>query len=185
MGFGKTPNELKNQIVNSFILNKIYNEEDSAPVKVSVLTDEVLAFSQNTLNPGSVKRFLDRLEAKQKISFTNYGKTEVVLTENEKTRIFNLSQQYNESVNDIKLKIDGELASYGIAYDLNRIVAMFSDFFDDNFNKEIELEDNDGDNTKYNNYAYLLKSIQSEGFTEEQASEIFKKVIVISKSNNI
>ena len=185
LGFGKTPNELKNQIVNSFILNKIYNEEDSAPVKVSVLTDEVLAFSQNTLNPGSVKRFLDSLEAKQKISFTNYGKTEVVLTENEKARIYNLSQQYNETVNDIKLKIAGELASYGIAYDLDRIVAMFSDFFDDNFNKEIELEDNDGDNTKYNNYAYLLKSIQSEGFSEEQASEIFKKVIVISKSNNI
>lgn len=185
LGFGKTPNELKNQIVNSFILNKIYNEEDSAPVKVSVLTDEVLAFSQNTLNAESVKRFLVRLEAKQKISFTNCGKTEVVLTENEKERISNLSQQYNEAVNDIKLKIDGELASYGIAYDLDRIVSMFSDFFDDNFNKEIELEDEDGDNTKYNNYAYLLKSIQNEGFTEEQASEIFKKVIVISKSNNV
>lgn len=185
LGFGKTPNELKNQIVNSFILNKIYNEEATAPVTVSVLTDEVLAFSQNTLNAESVKRFLARLEAKQKISFTNCSKTEVVLTENEKERISNLSQQYNEAVNDIKLKIDAELASYGIAYDLDRIVAMFSDFFDDNFNKEIELEEEDGDNTKYNNYAYLLKSIQNEGFTEVQANEIFRKVIVISKSNNV
>lgn len=57
LSFGKTPNELKNQIVNSFILNKIYNEENEQPVKVSVLIDEALAFSQNTLNLDSIRRF--------------------------------------------------------------------------------------------------------------------------------
>lgn len=185
LSFGKTPNELKNQIVNSFILNKIYNDENEKPVKVSVLIDEVLAFSQNTLNPDSIRRFLSRLESKKRINFTNVGKTEVVLTDNERERISNLSQQYNESVGDVKLKINEELKTYGISFDLDHIVSMFSDFFDDNFNKEIELGENEGDLYRYSNYAFLLKSIQNEGFSEQQAKEIFKKVVLISKTNDV
>lgn len=185
LSFGKTPNELKNQIVNSFILNKIYNEEEEKPVKVSVLIDEVLAFSQNTLNPESIRRFLSRLESKKWINFTNVGKTEVVLTDIERERISNLSQQYNEAVGDVKLKINEELRTYGISFDLDHIVSMFSDFFDDNFNKEIELGENEGDLYRYSNYAYLLKSIQNEGFSEQQSKEIFKKVVLISKTNDV
>lgn len=128
---------------------------------------------------------MSRLESKKRITFTNVGKTEVVLTDIERERISNLSQQYNEAVGDIKLKINEELKTYGISFDLDHIVSMFSDFFDDNFNKEIEISENEGDLYRYNNYAFLRKSIQNEGYSELQAKEIIKKVVLISKTNDV
>ena len=84
MSFGKKANEIKNHIVESYILNKIYS---SSPQPITKLIEDVKLFSQNSLNDASIKRFFSKMEADKRIDFTNVGKTEVVLTSREKKRL--------------------------------------------------------------------------------------------------
>ena len=182
MSFGKKANEIKNHIVESYILNKIYS---SSPQLITKLIEDVKLFSQNSLNDASIKRFFSKMEADKRIDFTNVGKTEVVLTSREKQRLKDNSDSYALGLSTLKASISSAISELGVNCNVDALLHYFSDFLDDNFNKNIEVSDGDGASKDYSNYSYLISNFEREGLSHKQAEQVFVIIVNACESNKI
>lgn len=182
MSFGKKANEIKNHIVESYILNKIYS---SSPQLITKLIEDVKLFSQNSLNDASIKRFFSKMEADKRIDFTNVGKTEVVLTSREKKRLKDNSDSYALGLSTLKASISSAISELGVNCNVDALLLYFSDFLDDNFNKNIEVSDGDGASKDYSNYSYLISNFEREGLSHKQAEQVFVIIVNACESNKI
>lgn len=182
LSFGKSTNDLKNQIVNSFILNKVYNTN---PLACDVIVSEVQAFSNNTLGSDAIRRFISKLHSNKQLEYTNAGKTAVTLTPTERQRLDSLSAKYAESIQRFKNQLEAELSTIGIIYEIDAILDAFSEFFNDNFNNDILAGIDNDSFQQYKNYTDLKRGLLKLGFSEVQTEELFRKVVLISKNNDI
>lgn len=182
LSFGKTANEVKNKIVDSFILNRIFNNE---PKRVTDLISEVDTFSKGSLDKDTTNRFITKLASKPRLHYNNAGGTEVILTDQERSRLQHLSNLYAEAISRLKTLLKSEIDALSSTYDLDKLISIFSDFLDDNFSKDIEVFEGDGDNNTYSNYKYLIRTIEQEGFSHEDALKVYKILVTASKSNKV
>ena len=181
MSFGKKANEVKNHIIDSYILNKIYI---SSPQSVSQLIDDVKIFSKDSLNESSIKRFFAKLESAKRLEFTNSGKTEVILTQKENVRLKEITNSYATALGTLKVAISAAIQPLGVLCDVDKLIHFFSEFLDDNFNKDIEVSTGDG-SPRYINYSYLISNFESLGFSHDQSERVFESIVTACEANKI
>ncbi len=184
MSFGKKANEVKNHIIESYILNKIFISSPH-PQSVPQLIEEVKMFSQNSLSESSIKRFFTKMEGDKRLEFTNLGKTEVKLTPKESKRLKEISDSYAIALGTLKANISVSIQPLGVLCNVDKLLHFFSEFLDDNFNKDIEISSGDGSSREYSNYSYLISNIEREGYTHEQAEQVFRIIVTACESNKV
>lgn len=64
------------------------------------------------------------------------------------------------------------------------MVKAFSDFLDDNFSRDINIESDDTSNT-YSNYQNLIALIEAQGFSRIEAEKVYKIIVTASKDNKV
>lgn len=186
INYGNTSNKIKNRIIESFILNFVYKKEDV--VSIDSLVKEVIAFSKQSLNEGSIRSILGNL-IPNKLDYKSTTKKEVKLTESEHERIKAAQENYQTLVNRLLAEVESVLDGYGLKGQTQEVYERLKKFFECNCLSIIKImkdEDGEASNQRSEEYIEDFKEVlKSLGCADEQLDELFKKLLRICSLNDI
>ena len=185
INYGNTSNKIKNRIVESFILNFVYNE---SVVSIEKLTNEVVAFSRQSLNKNSIRSIIGRL-IPDKLQWSNTLKKEVLLVNEEKKRIEDALSGYKVLVERLVIEIENLLDGYGLKGETQNVYKQLKVFFENNCLSIIKLiyeEDSEASNERSEEYIEEFKRfLKYIGCPEEKKNELFKALLQICSMNDV
>ena len=186
INYGNTSNKIKNRIVESFILNRVYKKDGA--LSIEIIVNEVVAFSKQSLNEGSVRSIIGTL-IPEKLKYDGVSKKEVVLNEDEKKRIEAALDSYTMLMNRLMTDIETLLEGYGMKAKTQEVYDHLKRFFDDNCMSIIQVM-NEGDGEKSNERSdeYIddfKKFLKDIGCNEGKEGELFKGLLKICQMNDV
>lgn len=186
INYGNTSNKIKNRIVESYILNNVYKH--SGCVAVDQLIKEVIAFSRQSLSEGSIKNLISKL-IPEKLNYRNAQKKEVLLNEDESTRIKTALDSYQTLVNRLLIEIENLLDGYGMKEQTQEVYTRLKRFFENNCMSIIKImNEDDGEACNERSEEYIdefKKVLKNLGCPEEKRDELFKALLHICAMNDV
>lgn len=186
INYGNTSNKIKNRIVESFILNHVYRKNGEA--SVDKLVKEVVAFSRQSLTDGSIRGLIGRM-IPSKMKYVNSYKRDVILVEEEKTRIRTALESYELMVNRLLAEIENLLDEYGLKNKTQAVYDRLKLFFESNCLSIIKLMgEQDGEpslartDEYINDFVQFLKDI---GCPDTRCDELFSGLLRICQLNDV
>lgn len=172
ISFGNTTTEIKSQIIDSYILHYLL-ENDS--LKLSTLKDSTENYIGKSLNENFFKRIIDNLKQKNKIEYVDTLKTQIRLSANEKIRLDKVLQDFNENKELFLLFFKDILDCYGLSSHFDLILEQLKEFFETNFTIDIkEIYQSELTNNEY----FLLEKFLKFLFGITNSDDISKKIII-------
>lgn len=186
INYGSTTNKIKTRIVDSFILNYVYNE--TTPVEMSELIKRVLDFSQQSLSETSVKGMILKL-LPYRLQYADAGKKTVILSDAEHTRIKSALESYTLSVQRLAADIENVMDGYGLKDKAQQVYEKLKKFFDDNclsLIKVLSEEDGEAGNTRSEKYIDIFKHyLRSIGCPDDKQDCLFRDLLQVCSLNDI
>lgn len=186
INYGSTTNKIKTRIVDSFILNHVYNE--SAPVEMSQLIRQVLDFSQQSLSETSVKGMVLKL-LPNRLQYADSSKKTVILSDAERDRIKSALESYTLSVQRLVADIENVMDGYGLKDKAQQMYEKLKKFFDDNclsLIKVLSEEDGEAGNTRSERYIDIFKHyLRSIGCPDDKVDCLFRDLLQLCSLNDI
>lgn len=186
INYGNTTNKIKNRIVESFISNYLYKKGGKA--SVDTLVKEVVAFSKQSLNEGSIKSILGSMMP-AKLNYETGTKKDVVLKEEESDRIKKALDNYSMLVDRLLTEIESLLENYGLQDRAQVVYEQLKHFFEMNCLSVIKiLKEEDGEASNQRSEEYIeefKKYLCSIGCADEQKDELFKGLLKICAMNDV
>lgn len=180
INYGKSANEIKNIIIDSFIIKQIYK---CGPLPIEEIKTRVKKFSKSTITSSTVTRIVQKLVTKKKLKLDI---NKYILTEAEESNQKSLSDTYYANQSDFTKKLKKILLKYQIdESNKEKILDELYRFFEKNFNIDIqEIEDEVPDRTIFKNYEQLKDFFQNIGINDSTFDEVFKDIIELCKNND-
>ncbi len=186
VNYGNTTNKIKNRIVESFISNFIYKKGGKA--SVDTIVNEVVAFSKQSLNEGSVKSIIGGM-IPAKLNYETGSKKDVILKEEEGDRIKNALENYSMLVDRLMTELESLLENYCLQDRLQEVYERLKHFFEMNCLSIIKIlkeEDGEACNRRSEEYIKVFKKYLCDiGCAEEQTDELFKGLLKICAMNDV
>lgn len=186
INYGNTTNKIKNRIVESFISNHLYKK--GGKENVDALVKEVIAFSKQSLNEGSIMSILGGM-IPAKLNYETNTKKDVVLKEEESDRIKKALENYSLLVDRLLTEIESLLENYGLQDRAQEVYERLKHFFEKNCLSIIKImneEDGEASNQRSEEYIDDFKKyLCSIGCAEEQKDELFKGLLNICAMNDV
>lgn len=183
ISFGNSSNVIKNQIVNSFILHLLQNENELSLIQ---LQEHIDNFSQKTLSKNSCNRLIEKLINNKKIVYANSTKQNITLSAQEKERLDSIAENFNENLKLFHVGADELLSNYSLENHKAEIIEKLQLFFEENFTLDIEeATDTLSSNTSLKNYQNFITYLSSLGKTQEDAERFFKELVEVCKANDV
>ena len=186
INYGNTSNKIKNRIVESFIANYVYKKGNK--VSIDALVNEVVAFSKQSLNEGSIRSIIGRL-IPDKLQYEGNTKKEVVLNEAERNRIEKALDNYSMLANRLLSEIENLLDEYGMRDQAQEVYDNLKRFFERNCLSIIKImSEDDGEASNKRSEEYIddfKKYLHSIGCAEERQDELFKGLLNICAMNDV
>lgn len=183
ISYGRPSNMIRNQIVNSYILHQIYGENQ---LQVSEVVARVTKFSDGTIKENAIKRIINNLFSNKSLEYADNSKTVLKLTDSEETRLRELQEAYNDSLNLLHTEIDTIIAKYSLNVNAGELINVFGFFLENNFNLDVlEGCDVETDMTASSNYIDLLEKIKNFGCDDDCAELVFKEILETCKRNDV
>ncbi len=186
INYGATSNKIKNRIVESFILNFVYNHSGHA--NIDILENELMAFSQYSLSKGAIRSVIGSL-IPNKLNYNNSAKKEVILNDDESNRIMTALNNYAMLVTRLITEIDNLLSVYGVKGQTHSVYERLKRFFEDNCLSIMNIiQEGDGEASNARSEAYIedfKDYLRKVGCANERLDEIFKELLNICALNDI
>ena len=181
INFGKTSNEIRNEIIDCYLLHYI---KENISVNQNELIPKVQKFIGHLDTKISVKTAIRRLISKNKLKYDS--NQNIILTDNERARLEENSRNYLENIHLFNDSLGDILKEYGIEKNLVEIKNAFSEFLDENFSLIL------GDaivpptalpstNSVVNLFTVLRKFIHEE----EKINKLYEQLINLCRNNDI
>ena len=181
MNFGKSTNQIKNQIIESFILHQVYLSTTSL---CKDICEGVLSFSHSSLSERSVNRIMEKM-IPHKIEYIDAHKKSIKLTDEERNRIKNILDEYYSDLTRFNADLSNVLDEFGILGQseavIQRLKILFEHNCDDIISEEVPADANDfNEGTKD-----FLKYLNDIGCDSKKTTDLFKRIMDVCRLNDI
>lgn len=177
--FGNTTHKIKNQIISSFILNYI---KENQPVGVERIHNDANKHFDNNLELNRYRSLITKLENKKQVI---YDKTEksFSLTDEEYKRISDIQKNFEENRNLFFLFLEDIAKKYGVEHLISELFDKLQEFIEHNYNidfleaydKGIEIDKDE--NQVYQQFANYILSISPDKAT---SNKLFRDLLELS-----
>jgi hypothetical protein len=179
MSFGSST-DIKYNIIKSFVLYYLFKKEGSSTLEIFESVNE--HFSAK-FNQGYFEGILRRMSSERRIHHNNHD--EIGLTENEKERITNLLNNYNDEEALLKKELTKVLEKYQLENLLDEIIVHLGELYESNYS--INLGEFTRRNSSIKDLYTATKHFNEflkEKLTEPKDSEILAKELFSIADNN-
>lgn len=179
--FSNTTNKIKNQIISSYILNFI---KENQPITIENLQYETNKHFGSQLELSRYKNILNKLEAEKKVLKSDIS---ILLTEDEYIRIGQVQANFEENRKIFFMLLADIAKKYSIEHLMNTLFDMLQEFIVHNYNidfaeaydKGVEIEKDE--NQVYQQFIAYIQSITTD---KNNANQLFKDLLGLSTDSD-
>ena len=177
--FGNTTHKIKNQIISSYILNYL---KENQPVSLENIHLSSNAHFENNLEINRYKNLISILETDKKVIVSSYDRT-YKLSDDEYERISQIQENFNDNRNIFFLLLEDIAEKYNIGSKILELFDKLQEFVENNFNIDFsEAYDKGIEIDKDENVIYqqFITYIQSITFDKECSNKLFRDLLELS-----
>ncbi|HRH49460.1 MAG TPA: hypothetical protein PLP23_11965 [Panacibacter sp.] len=183
ISFGSTTNKIRNQIVTSYILNYL---KENQPIKIEQIQMAANSFFANEMNINYYQNLIQKLERESKIELNKQQKL-IQLLPAEYKRICDVQNNFEENRSIFFLFLEDISKKYNIHHLLSDLFDKLLEFIENNYNIDMAEAYNKGvdiekdENQTYQSFINYLQSITEN---KDQANTLFKDLIELSRDSD-
>jgi len=177
--FGNTPHKIKNQIISSFMLNYI---KENQPVVIELIHSNANKHFENNLELSRYRSLITKLENEKQVIYDKADKS-FSLTNEEYKRISNIQENFEENRNLFFLFLEDIAKKYGVEHLISELFDKLQEFIEHNYNidfseaydKGVEIDKDE--NQIYQQFANYIQTISPD---KDTSNKMFKDLLELS-----
>lgn len=179
IAFGNTTHKIKNQIISSFILNYI---KENQPTTIELIHSSANKHFDNNLEINRYRSLVTNLENENRVHFNKVDKS-FSLNEEEYKRISSVQENFNENRNIFFLFLEDIAKKYGIENLISELFDKLQEFIEHNYNidfseaydKGVEIEKDE--NQVYQQFIAYIQTISPD---KDTSNRLFRDLLELS-----
>ena len=180
--YGNSSIEIKKRYVSTYAKHLLYRLGE---ITESELIERMKRFSEGSLDDFASKRIISEIEKQDEIRIIKHQPRTFDLTENEKNRIEEAQENYNNSLQRYNTSMQDLLQKYGVLALVDEINEYVMSHLESQYNYDIEEAIGDAGNAQKEDFKKLIEKLRKAGCPEDKGTELYKEILAINKDNDI
>ena len=180
--YGNSSVEIKKRYVSTYAKHLLYRLKSILEVE---LIEKMIKFSEGSLDDYASKRIISEMNDLGEIELVKHQPRTFGLTSNERSRIQEAQENYNNSLQRYNTSMQGVLKKYGVTAPLDEINSYVMSHLESQYNYDIEEAIGDACKAEKEDFKKLIEKLKKAGCPDDKGTELYKEILSINKDNDI
>ncbi len=182
LSYGNSSVEIKKRYVSTYAKHQLYRLDS---ITESELIGKMKKFSDNSLDDYASKRIISEMEKIGEIELSSHTPRTYVLTDNEKKRIQEAEENYNNSLQRYNTSMQEILQKYGVTATVDEVNDYVMNHLESQYNYDIEEAIGDAGKAEKEDFKELIERLKKAGCPEAKGTDLYKEILAINRDNDI